>query len=628
MSILWLSGRVLHVDLSIEKFWIEEIPENITSRVLGGRGLASYLLYKYSPKNVDPLSPDNPLIIAPGALLGTGIPTISKTIISFKSPLTGLLGRSSVGAHLGNEIRKLGYDAVVVKGSLEGPGILVLDKDPRIENGEDLWGLRIGETRKVLSERFKGYSSCIIGPAGERLSRISIIDCNGRQAARGGPGAVMGSKMLKAIVAKGFKPPEVNDEKALKDLIKKWAKEVIRHPSSKSYINYGTPVTLKYTGKLGVFPSLNWKKSTLSWCPDPERAQEELSSWGPKRSVTKNPCPFCNRVCSQVIETKLPAGEKVRVDGPEYETIYSLGSNLGICDLDKIAVLNHLADEYGLDTISLGVTLSWAMEALERGDLKPEDLDNIDLKWGNFNAIVNAIEKIAYKEGNIGKLLGDGVKRAVDKVKKGYSYAIHVKGLELPAYDVRGLKGMALGFAVASRGGDHLTSSAYAVELAGKLWIFENVDPRRTEGKGKIVKMLEDLMAVYDTIGICKFSRYFYWPEEISEFLEVVTGLKLSPEDVLKVGERVVNLERLFNLREGMDPEDDTLPPRVLKEPIDEGPCKGCVVTLEELEDMKREYYEERGWSPVTGKPLKHKLIELGLNELIELEDNLYEEGV
>ncbi len=624
----WLSGQVLHVDLSIEKFWIEDLPEDVTKKLMGGRALASYLLYKYAPKGTDPLSPDNPLIIAPGALLGTGIATISKTIISFKSPLTGLLGRSSVGAQLGLEIRKLGYDAIVIKGNLETPGVLVLDEDPRIEYKEDLWGLRIGEARELLSKYYKGYTSCIIGPAGERLSKISIIDCNGRQASRGGPGAVMGSKMLKAIVAKGNKLPTPYNENKLKDLVRTWARKAITHPSSKAYIEYGTPITLEYTNKKhGVFPSLNWRRSTLSWCPDPERAHEELSKWAPKRRVSKNPCPFCNRVCSQVIEVEIPGEGKVRVDGPEYETIYALGTNLGLCDIDKIAALNYLADEYGLDTISLGATIAWAIEALERGDISKDDVDDLDLRWGNFEVFMEIIKKIALKEGKVGKLLSDGVREAVKRLGKGSSYAIHVKGMELPAYDVRGLKGMALGFAVSSRGGDHLTSSAYAVELSGSLWKFSNVDPRSAKGKGEMVKVMEDLMAVYDSMGICKFSRYFYWPEQIAEFINAATGLELSPEDVLKLGERVVNIERLYNLREGLDPEDDTLPPRLLREPISEGPCKGCIVKPEELEAMKKEYYSKRGWDPISGKPLKEKIVELGLDSIIEIDDSIISQG-
>lgn len=624
----WLSGQILHVDLSIEKFWVEDIPEGVTRRLMGGRALASYLLYKYSPKGVDPLSPENPLIIAPGALLGSGIATISKTIISFKSPLTGILGRSSVGAHLGLEIRKLGYDAIVIKGSLESPGVLVLDEDPRIEYKENVWGLRIGEARSFLSENYKGYASCIIGPAGEKLSKISIIDCNGRQAARGGPGAVMGSKKLKAVVAKGTDLPNPHDISKAKNLVKLWAKEVITHPSSKAYIEYGTPITLEYTNKKhGVFPSFNWQSSTLSWCPDPEKAHEELSKWASKRRVGKNPCPFCNRVCSQIIETEIAGEGKVRVDGPEYETLYALGSNLGLCDIDKIAALNYLADEYGLDTISLGATIAWAIEALERGDITKEDLDDIDLRWGNFETISETIKKIALREGKIGKLLGDGVREAAKRLGKGSSYAIHVKGMELPAYDVRGLKGMALGFAVSSRGGDHLTSSAYAVELSGSLWIFNNINPRTAEGKGEMVKVMEDLMAVYDTLGICKFSRYFYWPVQIAEFVKAITGIELSPEEVLIMGERTVNLERIYNLREGMDSDEDTLPPRILKEPIEKGPCKGCIIKQEELEAMKKEYYSKRGWNPLSGKPLKEKIIELGLDDIIEIDEDLISQG-
>lgn len=613
-----MAGRVLVYDLSLGEHRVEELDERVLRLLLGGRGLASYLLLKFSRPGIDPLSRENPLIIAPGTLVGSGLSTASKTIIASKSPLTGFLGRSSVGARLGPSLLGLGYVALVILGSLDDPGVLVLDdKGVRIEEASELWGLSVSRTRRKLSERYPGYHECLIGPAGENLSAISGIDCNGRQAGRTGLGAVMGSKKLKAILVKSKKMPRIARPEEARRIVSELNRGLAGHPASKNLVEYGTPAMVNYTNKLrGVLPCLNWRHSSLDWCPDPEKANENLAFWAPKKRKGRNPCVNCARVCSQVIEVEYE-GQRLEVDGPEYETVYSLGTNLGFCNVEPVAVLNMLADEYGFDSISLGVTLAWATEAVERGDLQPMSGEPIP-RWGDLDAYTRLIEAMAKREGFLGGLLADGVKKAVERLGKGGDYAIHVKGLELPAYDPRGLKGMGLGYAVSSRGGDHLTSGAYAVEVPGKLWVYTDVDPRTTKNKGLLVKEMEDLMALYDILGVCKFSRYYLTPEKLAPFASAVTGYNLGPGDLLLAGERTVNLERIYNLREGLKPEDDTLPQRILREAIKSGPCKDCRITREELEEMKKEYYIARGWDPETGVPRKAKLIELDLLDIIE----------
>jgi aldehyde:ferredoxin oxidoreductase len=631
MKLGWVSGRILLVEQLSPLKWRElEIEPKVYTRLLGGRGLAAYLAYKLIPPRTQPLSPRNCLIIAPGLMVGSGLTTASKTIFAAKSPLTGFLGRAAAGARLGWQLRRLGYDGLVVCGSLDEPGILVVDDGgPRVEPASRLWGLRISEARRELARSYPGYAECVIGPAGENLSRISSIDCNGRQAGRTGLGAVMGSKKLKAILVKGAKDPKPANAQELRKLVDKWARELPKHPASRTLIEYGTPAMAELTGTVhGVLPSLNWRRSSLDWCPNVKQAVEELARWAPRYRVSRNPCPHCNRVCSQVVEVRVPGEGVRRVDGPEYETVYALGTNLGFCSFKPAAVLGYLADEYGFDTISLGVTLSWAIEALERGDLKPEDLGGVRLEWGRLDTLVEAVKMMAERRGKLGQLLADGVKAAVERVGRGYEYAMHVKGLELPAYDGRGLKGMALGYAVSSRGGDHLTSGAYAVEVPGRLWVYRDVDPRTSAGKGVLVKEMEDLMALYDALGVCKFSRYALTPEPLSEIASALLGVELSPGDLLLAGERIVNLERLYNLREGLSPADDTLPARMVNEPIEDGPCRGCRLSSEELEAMKREYYASRGWSPQTGKPTMAKLVQLGLTELIEIDEQLVERSV
>jgi aldehyde:ferredoxin oxidoreductase len=607
----WLRG--LYVELEGSGLKREDtinVELDVYERLLGGRALGVYLwlrLVSTSKEPPSPLSPSNPLVIAPGALLGSGLSTASKTAFVSRSPLTGFLGRSMAGGRLGLELRGAGYDFLAVTGSLEEPGILVIDKDGvRVEGAGDLWGSRIGESRSRLRTRYKGYADAIIGPAGENLSRISMIDVNGRQAGRTGLGAVMGSKKLKAILVKGWNYPRPVDTDKTRRLTRELNKITAEHPASRALVEYGTPIILDYTNKMhGVFPGLNWKRSTLAWCPDPERAHRELSRFAPRLRVSRNPCVGCARPCSQVVRAR-----GVTVDGPEYETVYALGSNLGICDAEDIAYLNYLVDELGLDSISTGVAISWAIEAGEKGVLEGTP------RWGDVGAIAKLIEDIAYRRGPLGELLADGVKRAAEKVG-GLDFAIHVKGLELPAYDARGLKGMALGFAVASRGGDHLTSGAYAIELPGRLWVYEGVDGLKVKGKGVLVKQAEDLMGFYDATGICKFSRYTLNPSNIAPVWSAVTGVNLRPGDLLEAGERTVNLERIVNLWLGLKPDrDDTLPPRIMKEPIRDGPSKGERVSEDQLNTMLSEYYAARGWSN-RGIPLHSTLIRLDLEDLI-----------
>ena len=624
MSIAWLWKRILHVDLDHRKHEIVNIDDIVYKLILSGRGLAIYLLHRYGPRGVSPLDPKNPLIIAPGLFVGSGIPTGSKTIIAAKSPLTGFAGRASVGAWLGYNLRRAGFDAMVITGSITEPSVIVVDDESiSIEDAKDLWGLTVGETRRKLKQRYgPGYADCIIGPAGEKLSKIACIDCNGRQAGRTGLGAIMGSKNIKAIIVKGAKDLKPYDEEKTKELVKKWSTGILEHPSSKGIMNYGTPAMVKFTGEIyGVLPSLNWKKSTLEWCPDAKEAVKRLAYWAPDKRIGRNPCPYCNRPCSSIIKVRYKDKE-VEVDGPEYETVYALGTNLGFCDVEPIAILNYFADEYGLDTISLGGTLGWLLEALERGILTKDDVDGLEPKWGDLEGLVEAIRKIALREGKLGELLADGVKEAVEKIGgRGIEFAIHVKGLTLPAYDARGLKGMGLGYAVSTRGGDHLTSAAYAVEVPKMLWVYRDVDAREYKGKGILIKELEDLMALFDITGLCKFSRHVFGPGEQAEIINALTGLDISEGEALHIGERTVNLEHLFNLHEGLEPvRDDILPQRILKEPITDGPSKGLVLSLEELESMKREYYAARGWNPYTGRPSKAKLISLDIHRLIDID--------
>ena len=616
-------GRILLVDASTETSKIVEIPQLVYKMLLGGRGLGAFLAYKILGYNIAPFSEKNPFVIIPGLLVGTGLSTASKTMIISRSPLTNLLGRSSVGARLGSVLRQLGFDALMIVGRAKNPSIIVVDEyGVSIDDAGEFWGLKISDARTLLHKKYPGYSSCMIGPAGENLSRIALVDCDGRQAGRTGLGAVLGSKNIKAILARarGIKP-EYSEEQ--RRLVVKWAQTIPKSTSSKTLIEYGTPIVVNLTETQGVLPSRNWTNSTLSWCPNRDKARDNYTNYARKNRVTRNPCISCNRPCSQVIHLRDPLANIIReYDGPEYELLYSLGTNLGFCDPENAAILSLLADELGFDGISLGTTISWFLEAKEKGliDLEKIPDEYRRVTWGNLEGIVKLVVDMAYRNNTIASTLAEGERIASERLG-GVELAIHVKGLGLPAYDARGLKGLGLGYAVSSRGGDHLTSGMYAVELGGKLWIYDNVDPLTYKGKSHMVRFMENMFALFDILGVCKFSRKELTLNDILEAVNAFTGYSYTSTDLMSVSERTITLERLVNLALGLSPrEEDSLPRRLFEDPISDGPRQGERIDPDEFHRMRREYYLLRGWDPDTGVPTKEILYMLGLDQLLAID--------
>ncbi len=616
-------GRILLVDASTETSKTVEIPQLVYKMLLGGRGLGAFLAYKILGYNIAPFSKKNPFVIVPGLLVGTGLSTASKTMIISRSPLTNLLGRSSVGARLGSVLRQLGFDALMIVGRAKNPSIIVVDEDGvSIDDAGEFWGLKTSDARTLLQKKYPGYSSCMIGPAGENLSRIALVDCDGRQAGRTGLGAVLGSKNIKAILARARRiRPEYSEEQ--RRLVVKWAQTIPKSTSSKSLIEYGTPIVVNLTETQGVLPSRNWTNSTLSWCPNRDKARDNYTNYARKNRVTRNPCISCNRPCSQVIHLRDPLENKIReYDGPEYELLYSLGTNLGFCDPENAAVLSLLADELGFDGISLGTTISWFLEAKEKGliDLEKIPDEYRRVTWGDLEGIVKLVVDMAYRNNAIASTLAEGERIASERLG-GVELAIHVKGLGLPAYDARGLKGLGLGYAVSSRGGDHLTSGMYAVELGGKLWIYDNVDPLTYKGKSHMVRFMENMFALFDILGVCKFSRKELTLNDILEAVNVFTGYSYTSTDLMSVSERTITLERLVNLALGLSPrEEDSLPRRLFEDPISDGSRQGERIDPDEFHRMRREYYLLRGWDPDTGVPTKEILYMLGLDQLLAID--------
>ncbi|HIP99849.1 TPA: aldehyde:ferredoxin oxidoreductase, partial [Candidatus Bipolaricaulota bacterium] len=431
-----VTGKLLVVDLTKGTVETEQVPEGTQRLFLGGWGLAAALAYEAIPKGADPLGPGNALAIAPGLLTGTGIPTASKTAFAFRSPLTGTFCRSVAGAWLGVSLRKAGFDAVLITGASERPlALLIEDGTARLEEVPELWGLDTRAARAAIREKFgEGWRTAVIGPAGEKLSKISIIDCDGRQAGRGGGGAVLGAKKLKAILVKGSGPVPSADPERVKELAKKWNEVIREHPATKADMGYGSGEFLDWMNReSGTFPSRNWQWGYFKSAY--ERAGEgkiELDPyyWAPKYSARNVACPGCTKPCGKLFVIKEGKYAGTEVDGPEYETLYSLGGCPEISSIEAVAKANELCDLLGLDTISAGVTVAWAMEAAERGLLKPEDLDGIQLAFGDEDAFLAVLERMGRREGKVGELLTDGSKAASERLGKGGEFAIHIKGME------------------------------------------------------------------------------------------------------------------------------------------------------------------------------------------------------
>jgi aldehyde:ferredoxin oxidoreductase len=606
-------GKILHVDLDHKKTEVSLINKGFCQKYIGGNGFAIRLLYDNTKAKLDPFDRENTLIFAVGPFAGTALPTSGKYIVQAKSPLTGFMGEAISSGMWGQTLKRAGYDAVVIKGKAEKPTYLFVDDDDiYLKDASGLLGQDCIETSHMIVKEIGDENVCVasIGPAGERLVRFACITNDRyRQAGRTGMGAVMGSKNLKAFAVRGTKKVEVaNLEKLMEvsgNLYKKLQTET-------GLINYGTPRLVLSFNQLGSLPTRNFQQSTFELAEN--ISGEHIREHYAAKTVACSGCPIgCDHI--SVVKGGPYNGE---VASMEFETIYALGSECGIGYYPAIVKATNLCDRLGMDTISTGVTIGWAMECFERGLLTKEDTGGIDLTFGNHAAQLEIIEKIAYRDG-IGDLLAEGVKKASEKTGQGSEhFAMHNKGLELPAYELRGLKASALGMLTSTRGGCHLRSMPFDIDLMGKVDRFK-ADP----GIGEMVKNREDIFAVVDSLILCKFMRRTLFPfpqnsyEEMAEFYTLTTGIEMSAEMLRKAGERIYNLEKAYNVREGWTKRDDYPPPRMMTEPVPDGPAKGSILTEQEFGALLSAYFEARGWSS-EGIPRKRKLIELGLEDAVE----------
>ncbi|MFW6012849.1 MAG: aldehyde ferredoxin oxidoreductase family protein [Candidatus Bipolaricaulota bacterium] len=618
--------RVLEVDLSEQETQERELSEDFLNKYIGGAGFTTKFLYDQVDSDTDPLGPDNVLSVAPGLLVGPKVPTGSKTTFGFKSPQTGGYGKSLVGAKMGDALKRAGYDALTVRGKAKSPCLLLIsDQEIKIESAKDLWGLNNRATDAKIKENYGDVSTATIGPAGENLSRIAMIECEDRQAGKGGGGAVMGSKNLKAIAVRGTKEPPVHDWDKLNQLNEKWRKITTGQGESgdvsfdpQDAMEYGTGEAMHAKNNFfGCFPTKNWQagyfKKAYDRVSGPEgRIELDPRYWTKEYREGRRSCPYCTKPCSQFfVAENSPYGD-IEVDGPEYETLYSFGGACEVDDVEAVARANELCDELGMDTISAGITIAWAMESHEKGLLSTD----LNLRFGNAEAMLEAVKRMGHKQGELGELLGNGVEEAADRLGQGSDqWAIHVKGMPPAGFEVRALRGMALAFAVAPRGADHLTSCLYALEMAGDFWNFENVDRKKIEGKAGPLKAMEDLMTLYDMTGICKFSRGLMFEDGLLELTNALTGFDFTRPELMESGERVYNLSRAINIREGFGKKQDTLPDRVFEDPVLYGPTEGETLSRAKfLRELER-YYTRRGWDE-EGVPLPNTLERLGIPEL------------
>ncbi|CCC58050.1 aldehyde ferredoxin oxidoreductase family protein [Caloramator australicus] len=595
------AGKILRVDLTSGTYKVEDLNLDLAIKYIGGRGLGSKIFFDEVDPNVEPFSPENKLIVATGPLSGTPVPTGGRYMVITKSPLTGAIACSNSGGYFGAELKAAGYDMIILEGKAEKPVYIAIEDDKiEIKEAGHLWGKLVSETTDELKkEHGEKVRVLCIGPAGEKLSRIAaVINDYDRAAGRSGVGAVMGSKNLKAIVVRGTKAVKLYDEEKVKDVVASKIKMLRENGvTGQGLPTYGTAVLVNIINEHGIFPVANFQRAYT------EKA-DDISGETMTRDilVRKNPCYRCPIACGRWVRLK----DGKEVGGPEYETLWAFGADCDVYDINAVAEANFWCNEYGLDTISTGTTIAAAMELYEKGYVKDEEIkdDGYSLKFGDADAIVGWTKKIGAREG-----FGDKMAEGSYRLCEAYGvpeFSMSVKKQELPAYDPRGVQGHGLEYATSNRGGCHVRGYMISPEILGAP---QKIDRFSLEGKAEWVKVFQDLTAVIDSLGLCLFTSFALGAPDYAELMNVVSGTDFTAETILKAGSRIWTLERVFNLKAGIDPSEDKLPKRLLEDPIPEGPSKGHVHRLSEL---LPKYYEVRGWDE-KGYPKEETLKKLGI---------------
>jgi aldehyde:ferredoxin oxidoreductase len=595
------AGRMLRVNLSKGSWTVETTDPDLVRDFIGGRGLATKILFDEIDPKVDPLSPKNKLIMITGPLTGTFASAGGRYMVVTKSPLTGGIACSNSGGYFGAELKFAGYDGIIFEGRAERPVYLWVHNDQvEIRPAEELWGKTTHETEDMIrADTDPEAKIACIGPAGEKLVRFAcIVNDKGRAAGRSGVGAVMGSKNLKAVAVRGTKAVKVARPDEFRQAALLALDKIKSSPTTSVGLpRYGTALLVNIINAAGIYPTRNFQTGVF---PTADKTGGEAIR--ANIEIRNKACFACPIACTPVTEIKNPKF-KGSGEGPEYETTWSLGACCGIDNLEAITKAHYVCNELGMDPITLGVTIAAAMEMYEKGYLSFKDT-GVALNFGNAEALVELTTKTGMREG-FGDALAEGCKRLTEKYGHPELF-MGVKGQEFPAYDGRGAQGMGLQYATSNRGACHVRGYMISPEILGTP---VKLDPFATREKASWDIAFQNTTAVVDSSGLCLFTTFAIGADEILPLLVAATGIEYTKESMLKAGERIWNLERMFNLKAGLSGKDDTLPKRILEEPLPEGPAQGQVVRLAE---MLPEYYQLRGWDD-NGVPTKEKLKELGL---------------
>lgn len=611
-------GKLLRINLTNLKVSIQELDYEIARKFIGGSGYAAKILYDNLTKDISPYSPDNLLIFMTGPLTGSTVPGGARWSVVALSPLTGVFGEGNAGGFWGTQLKRDGYDGIIFYGRAKSPVYLfVRDGEAQLKKASSLWGMDTYDSCRVIQSELgeSDVQVACIGPAGERLVRMACIVCNHRGAVgRTGLGAVMGSKNLKAVAVRGSQNVHLIDGEKTRKLSLEVIKATKMRGEAYDPRNLGrdgTAFGLTVFNEVGNLPTKNWNKGVFG-------GAEKIS--GPTMSkdilAKRLPCFMCTIACGRYVEVKTGPYAPLSGRGPEYETLASFGSLCLNDNLESIAKANDLCNRFGIDTISCGASIAYAMECFERGIIGDNELGDLKLTWGNCEAIIRMVELIGKKEG-FGAVLGEGVRIAAQRIGKGgEDCALHVKGLELPMHNPRAFKSMGLAYATSNRGACHNQGSPMYVErgiLLPEYGLNTRLDGTAINGKAYLTMVHQNICSAIDATGMCKFYVLLTHVVPINlllEYYSAVTGWLINPEELLEIGERIWNLKRIINVRRGVSRKDDTLPKRFIEDKVQDGPVKGQIV---ELEPMLREYYELRGWTQ-EGKPTKKKLDLLGLD--------------
>mgnify|MGYP000194438884 CR=1 FL=1 len=606
------AGAILKVDLKTGKFLKEPLSEELVKSYIGGLGVSARILYDILKPNLDAFSPENIIIFATGPAQGTLIPGSGRGVFVAKSPLTERIFNSNIGGYLANELKYAGYDLLIITGKSEKPVYLVIDDENiEIRDASRIWGKTTYETQEIIKEELgdQRFQVACIGPAGENLVKYSAIVHHIRAAGRGGLAAVMGSKNLKAFAIRGTKSIEVPNVEAIVEFYKEIAEKCKKHPFLPTY---GTPALLGTINKMGCLGTKNWQSEFF-------KGADNIDGYTtiPKHKLYDVACMVCPLRCGKV--QKIDAGKYAGAiaKGPEYETLYSLGSLVCVDDFGALVSAARLCDEYGLDTISTGVVIAFAMECYEKGILTKEDTEGVDLKFGDGDALNEMVKRIAFRKGLLGNLLAEGVKKASEVIGCGSQFfAMHFKGLEVPGHSPRGLKGWTLGYSVGWRGGSHHDGRVHDIEYSRTL----EERAFKVDDKPEIVYKTVCRVVLEESLITCRMYGGYYGSREPSEvhikILKLTTNIDFTLEDLWKTARRIRTLIRCLEVRDGFDRKDDiNAPPlRVLYEPIPEGPSKGAYTSPSEFRFMINKFYKLMGWDLETGIPKQEVLKELGLD--------------